>query len=643
MAETNTSSDSVVDDPTHPYHSTAAVYGRKHFTITEPSATQLASISLRSNHKVDLADRVKFRRLYPSKQAVLDNWSLDRINGEILQRSIRIPRPRTGEPKNSSSVATSGKRLLAHYDYLAEQLHWQEFYRRKQASASRDSDRDARPPERGGGSPASSAESRSPSDEDRSHSEEEDSSQSEEDDSVSEEQTDPEEGSAHEPSDYEDGSAHEPSDYEEDSESSASGGTHQAAGPRTPPPASRRSAASTGSNDHAPRHRSHRSSHRGSSRSRSQAQGKTSPRFRSRSQSEKKQHSCGHRLRHERSTRSSTSTSTSSDSAGGRGQNRPTHQGAGAQSFSAASRSGGSTSPSSPRRPWRPGSSSWSSPPVQGHIRRRSKSSQRKEPRPRPRTSQQQQHRAPYLPDSLRVTERLLRRIRRGEFINFNDLLQENLYPSPAPSTTQQAIQVQRAEGGGLELAVRQQGRRKVSDLSSWLEAYFRYLAAVTADTPYRLGKMLAYADMIRGFAVSYHPQQWLAYDGQFRSEAARNPSKRWDRIDNQIWATHVATPFCGRCLQRGHRSTDCVRRPNGNPGPTLGTPRAPRGKHATTAAGQNICFKYNAGACRGRCRFAHVCHQCLGGHPAYQCRSPSTPARTTATAWGAAPPSRPP
>ena len=264
MAETNTSSDSVVDDPTHPYHSTAAVYGRKHFTITEPSATQLASISLRSNHKVDLADRVKFRRLYPSKQAVLDNWSLDRINGEILQRSIRIPRPRAGEPKNSSSVATSGKRLLAHYDYLAEQLHWQEFYRRKQASASRDSDRDARPPERGG-SPASSAESRSPSDEDRSHSEEEDSSQSEEDDSVSEEeQTDPEEGSAHEPSDYEDGSAHEPSDYEEDSESSASGGTHQTAGPRTPPPASRRSAASTGSNDHAPRHRSHRSSHRGS-------------------------------------------------------------------------------------------------------------------------------------------------------------------------------------------------------------------------------------------------------------------------------------------------------------------------------------------------------------------------------------------
>ena len=225
MAETNTSSDSVVDDPTHPYHSTAAVYGRKHFTVTEPSATQLASISLRSNHKVDLADRVKFRRLYPSKQAVLDNWSLDRINGEILQRSIRIPRPRAGEPKNSSSVATSGKRLLAHYDYLAEQLHWQEFYRRKQASASRGSDRDARPPERGG-SPTSSAESRSPSDEDSSHSEEEDSSQSEEDDSVSEEeQTDPEEGSAHEPSDYEDGSAHEPSDYEEDSESSASGGT----------------------------------------------------------------------------------------------------------------------------------------------------------------------------------------------------------------------------------------------------------------------------------------------------------------------------------------------------------------------------------------------------------------------------------
>ena len=58
-----------------------------------------------------------------------------------------------------------------------------------------------------------------------------------------------------------------------------------------------------------------------------------------------------------------------------------------------------------------------------------------------------------------------------------------------------------------------------------------------------------------------------------------------------------------------------------------LGThrPRAPAGRYTSTASGREVCRKYNAGTCRGWCRLAHVCHQCLGRHPAQRCHDPTT------------------
>ena len=232
---------------------------------------------------------------------------------------------------------------------------------------------------------------------------------------------------------------------------------------------------------------------------------------------------------------------------------------AGSRTHASSSRSPRSGSSSDSRRPWRPRPSCATSSPDsrpprrsgrQDEVRARQPVELREHHHHSTRTSGH--HRTPALPDGLRVPERLLRRIHCGEYIDFSDLLQENMYPSLAPGVAQQALQVQRTEGGGLELAMRSQTKRKVSDFPSWLEAFFRYLAAVTMYEPYRLGELLAYADIIRGFAVAYHPAQWLGYDAQFRSEAARNLDKRWDSIQSQIWATHLVTPFCAKCLQRG-------------------------------------------------------------------------------------------
>ena len=40
----------------------------------------------------------------------------------------------------------------------------------------------------------------------------------------------------------------------------------------------------------------------------------------------------------------------------------------------------------------------------------------------------------------------------------------------------------------------------------SWLKAFLRCVAAATMDEPDCLGKLLAYGDIVWGFAVSYYP-----------------------------------------------------------------------------------------------------------------------------------------
>ena len=584
-----------------------------------PSAAQAAATPLRSLERIDMADRSKFRRLYPSKREVLRRWSLGRTRNEAFEQQIKVSFKHadgSSNPMDISSVVHSGKRLLAHYNYLAAQLHWQEWYRRRLAAGM---EPDPRDDDHSSGGHSASGERSVP------HSssdvvEETSASGASEPDSVS---------------------VQSPaiSLWPESLSPPAEHTATSAASP--PPPAGTTSRRSSG--DHS-RRRS-KSEHR---RTSGHGRGRRAQRARDdsrehRPRSTRRSHQ---RSRHHRSITTSPSVSRIRE---------------------LSSRSPRSGSSSDSRRPWRPRPPHATSSPDPRPPRRSGRQDEvraRRPVEPQERrhhsTRTSGHHRTPAL---LRVLERLLCRIRCGEYIDFSDLLQENMYPSLAPWVAQQALQVQRTEGGGLELAMRSQTKRKVSDFSSWLEAFFRYLAAVTIHEPHRLGELLAYADIIRGFAVAYHPAQWLGYDAQFRSEATRNLDKRWDSIQSQIGATHLVTPFCAKCLQRGHTASDCVRRASGHRNQTAsgrpstsfrpGTPRAPKGKFSHTPNGQEVCLKFNSGTCHGRCRFTHICHQCLGGHPATRCLSPNlrpeppTPAMPSPgannAALGTALPPRPP
>ena len=72
----------------------------------------------------------------------------------------------------------------------------------------------------------------------------------------------------------------------------------------------------------------------------------------------------------------------------------------------------------------------------------------------------------------------------------------------------------------------------------------------------------------------------------------------------------------------RGHSTSPPRRDPKGERGPK----RDSKGRFLTDRSGKPICFAFNNGECKGVCskNMAHVCQNCLGSHPAKECRKGS-------------------
>ena len=79
-------------------------------------------------------------------------------------------------------------------------------------------------------------------------------------------------------------------------------------------------------------------------------------------------------------------------------------------------------------------------------------------------------------------------KIEKGEFIDFNSLLQENMYPLPNndPSYTLSFSSDPGSSSQGVLISQTKQKRFTISDLSSWLQAWNVYAMVVINKEPHR-------------------------------------------------------------------------------------------------------------------------------------------------------------
>ena len=245
------------------------------------------------------------------------------------------------------------------------------------------------------------------------------------------------------------------------------------------------------------------------------------------------------------------------------------------------------------------------------------------------------------------IPQKILQRIAKREYIDFADLLSDNLYPHPSLATQNQyKLELNPEDPSALAIVPSHQRKRRVDGLHSWLEAWNVYLQTVLYYFPLLAPDLLAYQDQICKFSRKFRASAWIMYDTAFRYMAASNPSLPWGKINDQLYndiLKEETLPFCISCHSYGHRTINCPTRPQVNqsfrrspaqaqpltasstssptstPKSSITTPPA-----TLSASSPNlICRDFNRRFCRRvNCQFQHICSNqgCGGIHPSTQC-----------------------
>ena len=221
------------------------------------------------------------------------------------------------------------------------------------------------------------------------------------------------------------------------------------------------------------------------------------------------------------------------------------------------------------------------------------------------------------------VPVKLVKRILKGEYIDFSELLKDNM-----EAERRRAIQ----EGDGAQGAyTHRANRREVPDILSWLGCFSLYAAVVCSKHPKKARELLAYQAMMIAEHRRCGGQGWLLYDSAFRQQIISLNIVDFAKINQSLYATtflaHASRgQCCPSCLMPDHQQEDCAL----NPARAMPVVRfreaAARGdsREPPRKKTRRPCFRWNDEGCDNpRCRFDPVCQLCLsGGHKKGDCKA---------------------
>ena len=147
-------------------------------------------------------------------------------------------------------------------------------------------------------------------------------------------------------------------------------------------------------------------------------------------------------------------------------------------------------------------------------------------------------------------------RIRRGEFVRLDTLLQANLRARRAPHV------------GATGPDGRSKRRAAINDFNGWSEASSVYAADLSAYLQHLAPRLFHYQHFLALKSRAFQPSAWLRYDTDFRLKLAANGSWRFDLVDIDLCATcftadglampHAPAPSCYICQSTTHFYAQC-------------------------------------------------------------------------------------
>ena len=168
---------------------------------------------------------------------------------------------------------------------------------------------------------------------------------------------------------------------------------------------------------------------------------------------------------------------------------------------------------------------------------------------PSPVRQTQQGPGVPPLPEKLRTN------IMKRDYLDFNDLLSDNMYPHPSYASSRDYFSLALNSQDATTLALVPSHRKKchIDCLSSWLEAWNVYLRTILSHFPQLAPDLLAYQDQMRKFSRKFKTSAWLMFDTSFH---------------------YITSPLPGVKYTSSHTTTFSRRRPSLHTLPLLWPPQ---------------------------------------------------------------------
>ena len=172
-------------------------------------------------------------------------------------------------------------------------------------------------------------------------------------------------------------------------------------------------------------------------------------------------------------------------------------------------------------------------------------------------------------PGYSRIPEKLVTKIRTGQFIDLADLLAENLKG--------QETELQTYLDGKLLVTSSKKRIQEITDIVTWVEAFTVYSWILCSAHPSRWQDMTQYKLLILKTSGQFPGKAWLHYDIAFRKDAAVSGLVDWSHMNLDLYNFHTRATLLQTSL-----SSD-----------------VPSSASRMLASSANICQSWNDGTCR--------------------------------------------
>ena len=166
-------------------------------------------------------------------------------------------------------------------------------------------------------------------------------------------------------------------------------------------------------------------------------------------------------------------------------------------------------------------------------------------------------------PGLLSVSQKVIDKIKRGEYIDFNELPPARGLSKSLPPHLEGQLVIVQAD----DLVV---SRKLIPNFETWSQCFAIYAAVRIANDPSKAGDLMAYSHSVAAMAKKFPWPSWIPYDQAFREEAAYLPARLWGKEDASLyakcfnWEPTSATPtWCWNCQSLEHQTDQCPHKPS--------------------------------------------------------------------------------